>query len=211
VNPKAKEVCFANGVVAPYEYLISSVPLPDFIPMISGTPNDVLEAAKKLACTTLVLVNLGIDREDISEASWSYFYEDEYVFSRVSFPHIMSPHTVPPGAGSIQSEVYFSNKYRPLDRSAADYIEPVIAGLKRCGLIREEDKILFRDGRVIPYGNIIFDLDRFSSLKVVHGYLDSLGIGYCGRYGEWGYLWTDESFVSGENAAQKILDRMSSG
>jgi hypothetical protein len=35
-----------------------------------------------------------------------------------------------------------------------------------------------------------------------------VGIGYCGRYGEWGYQWTDESFVSGEKAAQKVLDRI---
>ena len=28
---------------------------------------------------------------------------------------------------------------------------------------------------------------------------------YCGRYGDWGYMWTDESFISGERAARKIL------
>ena len=43
--------------------------------------------------------------------------------------------------------------------------------------------------------------------QTVHGYLDDLGIGYCGRYGEWGYLWSDEAFLSGENAAQKTLER----
>ena len=39
---------------------------------------------------------------------------DEYPFSRVSFPRTFSPHVVPAGCGSIQAEVYFSNKYRPL-------------------------------------------------------------------------------------------------
>ena len=28
---------------------------------------------------------------------------------------------------------------------------------------------------------------------------------YCGRYGDWGYMWTDESFISGERAAEKAL------
>ncbi len=210
VDPRARELRFANGTVVGYDHLISSVALPDLIPMISGTPADVLEAAERLACTTLVLVNLGINRPDISEASWSYFYEDDYVFSRVSFPRLMSPHTVPPGVGSIQAEVYFSKKYRPLERPPVDYIEPVIDGLRRCGLIREEDKILFKDVMVIPYANIIFDLDRAASLKTVHGYLDDLGIAYCGRYGDWGYLWTDESLISGERAAQTVLNRMMS-
>jgi hypothetical protein len=41
----------------------------------------------------------------------------------------------------------------------------------------------------------------------VHGYLDDIGIGYCGRYGEWGYLWSDESFLSGERAVERLLTR----
>ena len=42
----------------------------------------------------------------------------------------------------------------------------------------------------------------------MHGYLDDIGVAYCGRYGDWLYIWTDEAFISGENAAQKALDRM---
>ena len=56
---------------------------------------------------------------------------------------------------------------------------------------------------LLKYANIIFDLERAESLKTVHGYLDDLGIAYCGRYGDWGYMWTDESFISGEKAAEK--------
>jgi hypothetical protein len=38
--------------------------------------------------------------------------------------------------------------------------------------------------------------------------LDDVGIDYCGRYGEWAYLWTDESFVSGERAVERALTRV---
>ena len=58
----------------------------------------------------------------------------------------------------------------------------------------------------IPYANVIFDLECAPALAIVHGWLDEIGIGYCGRYGDWAYIWTDQSFISGENAAQKILD-----
>ena len=53
------------------------------------------------------------------------------------------------------------------------------------------------------------DLDRAAALKTVHGYLDDIGIAYCGRYGDWGYMWTDESFKSGELAAEKALSKHS--
>ncbi len=121
---------------------------------------------------------------------------------------MFSPSNAPPGTGSIQAEIYFSKKYHPLDRSPQEYIKPVISDLKRCGLIREDDRILFSNARVMQYANVIFDLECAEARKTVHGYLDDIGISYCGRYGEWGYLWTDESFMSGENTAQKILDSL---
>ena len=80
--------------------------------------------------------------------------------------------------------------------------------MRRCGLIREDDEILHAQATVAPYANVIFDLDRAEALATVHGYLDDVGIHYCGRYGDWEYHWTDESFISGENAAQMVLDGM---
>ena len=116
------------------------------------------------------------------------------------------PATLRQGTGSIQAEVYFSDKYKPFTGSPDDWIEPVITDLRRCGLLREDDHILCRKAMLLRYANIIFDLDRAAALKTVHGYLDDLGIAYCGRYGDWGYMWTDESFKSGELAAEKALD-----
>ena len=173
--------------------------------MIRGAPKDVLDAARRLACTSVVLVNLGIDREDVSASSWIYFYEEEFNFSRVSFPRTFSPHVVPAGCSSIQAEVYFSDKYKPLKGTPEACIEPAIDGLRRSGVIRTDDRIVYREAMFIPYANIIFDLERKAALAAVHGYLDDIGIAYCGRYGEWGYLWSDEAFVSGENAAMKTL------
>jgi len=207
IDPRARTVQFANGATAPYDYLISSVALPDLIPLIAGAPGEVVDAVENLACSSVVLVNIGIDRPDVSEASWTYFYDDDFIFSRLSFPSIYSPHVAPAGASSIQAEVYFSKKYLPLRQTPESLIDPVIEGLIRCGLLRTDDRILMRQARLIPYANIIFDLDRAAALSVVHGYLDEIGISPCGRYGDWGYMWTDESYISGENVARRILDR----
>ena len=208
IDPKKKEVSFANGNKVSYKGLVSSVPLPDLIPTIQGAPKEVLEAAAKLACTEVVIVNLVINRPDLLDAHWTYIYDEDIFFTRLSTPHLQSPHNVPPGCGSIQAECYYSKKYRPLDRAPKDCIEPTIRDLKKIGVLREDDQILFKDVMHIDYANVIFDLERASALKIVHGYLDELGIGYCGRYGDWAYIWTDESFISGENAAEKILKKI---
>ena len=208
IDPARREIRFHDGRMTSYDGLVSSVPLTDLVPMIKGAPKDVVEASQQLACTSVVLVNLGIDREDVSKASWTYFYDDEFPFSRVSFPRTFSPHVVPAGCSSIQAEVYYSKKYRPLTGTADSCIELTIDGLRRCGIIRPDDKILFREAMHIPYANIIFDLDRTAAVAKVHGYLDDVGVAYCGRYGDWGYLWSDEAYVSGEKAAAKILERV---
>ena len=64
------------------------------------------EAAGRLAVTTCVLVNLGVAREDLSPAHWTYFYDRDVCFTRISYPHMFSPGNVPPGTGSIQVELY---------------------------------------------------------------------------------------------------------
>jgi len=207
VDPKARELGFANGQVARFDGLVSSVPLTDLIPLVRGAPARVVEAAARLASTSCVLVNIGVDRRDLSPAHVLYFYDEDIVFTRLSFPHLMSPHNAPPGAGSIQAEVYFSKKYKPLDRAAADCAPAVIADLRKCGVLKEGDRILFTDFLVLPHAQVIFDLERAEALSTVHQYLDEVGIAYCGRYGEWAYIWTDEAFKSGEEAAQKALDR----
>jgi protoporphyrinogen oxidase len=206
IDPRAKQLRFSNGVVTNYDALVSSVPLPELIRMMEDAPHDVVEASRRLACSTCVLVNLGVDRQDLSEAHMTYFYDEDICFTRLGFPHMLTARNAPPGTGSIQAEVYFSDKYKPLVGSPDAWIEPVIKDLRRCGLLRENDHILSKKAILLRYANIIFDLDRTAALKTVHGYLDDLSIAYCGRYGDWGYMWTDESFKSGELATERALN-----
>ena len=208
LQPKEKQLHFANGTTRNYKQLVSSLPLPEIIKRMDGVPEEVLEAVSRLACSICVCVSVGIDRSDISPAQWSYFYDQEISFTRISMPHLLSPKTGPEGTGSIQCEVYFSDKYKPLNKSLEEIEKDVLRDLRKTELVREDDTILCVDTRMLPYANVIFDLDRVKALEIVHAYLDELDIHCCGRFGEWGYHWTDESFISGENAAQKALSRL---
>ncbi|HZM94323.1 MAG TPA: NAD(P)-binding protein [Vicinamibacterales bacterium] len=205
IDVRRRELVFDNGHRTSYDALVSSVPLPDVMRMITGAPQDVVDASRRLACSTCVLVNIGVNRADLSNAHMTYFYDEDICFTRLGFPHMLSADNAPPGAGNIQAEVYFSEKYRPFTGSVEDWIEPVITDLRRCGIVREDDQILSRKAMFLRYANVIFDLERAAALKTVHAYLDDVGIAYCGRYGDWGYMWTDESFKSGELAAERAL------
>ena len=173
-----------------------------------GAPADVLEAAARLACTEAVIVNLVVDRADLIDAHWTYFYDRDVFFTRLSTPHLQSPNNVPPGCGSLQAECYFSRKYRPLDRKpgrlhrAGDRRPPAV----RHPAGRRPDPVPERDARRVRQRHLRSGAGRGTDdrprLSRRHG------IAYCGRYGEWAYIWTDESFMSGENAAQRVIDRL---
>jgi len=205
LDPVNKKLWFENGTEANYHAIVSSIPLPELVPMIKGVPKKVLEASQKLACTSCMTVNLGIARKDISPAHWSYFYDRDFIFTRLSFPHMFASSNAPAGTGSIQAEIYYSKKYKSLEYNKQECIDRTIKDLQRCGLLSTDDKILYQGARNIEYANIIFDLDRKEALGIVHKYLEDNEIQVAGRYGKWGYHWTDESFKSGESAVKKIL------
>lgn len=193
------------GDSAAYDRLVSSMPLDMLVGRITDAPADVKEAAAKLACTEAVIVNLGINRPDVSNAHWSYVYDEDISCARLSFPHKFSAKTVPDGCSSIQVEVYFSKKYRPFNTTVEVCVDRVIDELIHMGLLESRQEVIFKRGWLTPYAQVIFDEDRQASVELIHSFLTENGIEYCGRFGEWAYIWSDESFASGEAAAERAL------
>ena len=206
IDPAASRVRLADGGEIPYRRLVSSLPMRDLVDRIDGVPDEVRAAASRLSFTSAVMVNIGVARDDITDTHVRYVYDEDIVFARLNFPHLLSPANVPPGMSSIQAEIYFSDRYRPLTQPVESLIEPTLDGLRRMGVLREDDRIVAAEARLARYANIIYDADRAAALAVIEPYLADLGIVSCGRYGRWNHFWTDESYASGEAAATAALD-----
>lgn len=201
---RRRELEFSNGRKVAFERLISSLPLPALIACIQEVPTAVREAAAQLACTSLVLVNVGVARdEEFPDAHWMYFYDVDTIYSRGHLPHRLSPANAPSGCGSLQMEVYYS-KYRPLP--CEDVLGKAMEDMQRSGLVKSDDKVLLADTQHIRYANVLFDLERERSLAIVQEFLHEQQIVCCGRYGEWAYYWTDDAIVSGWRAADSLTN-----
>lgn len=206
LDPVGRVLRFEDGREVTADAVISSVPLPELVPMIVGVPDGVRAAAAALSFSSAMVVNVGVDRADLSPAHVTYYYDPDIVFPRLNFPHMLSPSVVPPGAGSIQAEVYHSERYRPLGMTPPQVVERVLADLRRCDVLRDGDELLVTEARPIRYANVIWDHQRADAVATVHRYLDEIGVVRCGRYGDWDHTWTDEAFLSGERAARQVLD-----
>jgi protoporphyrinogen oxidase len=205
LDPIGRVLRFADGRQVSAGAVVSSIPLPDLVPMIDGVPGEVVAAAEALSFSSAMVVNVGVGRDDLSPAHITYFYDEDVVFPRLNFPHMLSPHVVPPGAGAIQAEVYHSDRYRPLGMTPEETVARVVSDLRRCDVLRDDDRLLVAEARNIRYANVIWDEQRAVAVATIHDYLDQIGVIRCGRYGDWDHSWTDESFLSGERAGREVV------
>ena len=206
IDVQNKRVIFEDGGVEEYDKLISSLPLPEMCKLIKNTPAEVLDACDKLLWTGGYLVSLGFNKPDIHRNLWFYIYDEDIIPARVYSPSRKSPDNVPEGCSSIQAEVYFS-KDKELDMSEEEILEDTIKKFIKMQLFKEDD-ILVKDIRKEEYANIVFKPSIYSSRKAVLSFLENLGIVTVGRFGEWKYLWSDQSLISGKMGAERVLEEV---
>ncbi|HYR43003.1 MAG TPA: hypothetical protein VER98_08270, partial [Terriglobia bacterium] len=175
---------------------------PELISICEDAPDHVKLAAARLRTNSIFLVNLGIDRPNLSDKHWIHFPEKEISFFRISYPHNFGPGVAPKGTSSISAEVAYSD-LRPLDK--ATIVDRVIDDLKRVGAVGRSDRIIVRTTRDIRYAYCLYDMHRKEALRTVLGWLRNAAVISCGRYGLWTYFWSDESMLSGKKAAQNAL------
>ena len=77
-----------------------------------------------------------------------------------------------------------------------ELIDGTVGKLIEMGIIKQED-ILFTHVGFEKYANVIFTEPIYRARKIVRDWLIEQGIETIGRFGEWDYLWSDQSLLSG--------------
>lgn len=194
IDTAAKQVEFDDGTVENYDNLISSLPLPEIIKMISDVPENVQNAAKQLRWTCGYQVSLGFNRPDVAKYLWFYIYDEDVPPARVYSPNLKSPDNAPEGCSSLQAEIFFANGTKVVDKNII--LQKTVEKLKEICQFNDSD-VVVKDIRFEPYANIIFTPEIYESRKVVREWLQAQGIKTIGRFGEWDYLWSHQAFESG--------------
>jgi protoporphyrinogen oxidase len=203
IDPVRRVIHFNGGEIRrTYDHLISTIPLPELFRIIPDAPSHVLRAVHRLAFNSIAIVNLAVDRPQVSDKHWVHFPGGETPVFRMSFPGNFCQGLNPEGTSTLQAEISYDRKDRP-DRD--DLLRQVRADLVRFGVLRGNDRMLFEDVVFQEYGYVIYDHAREEALREIQDYLKRVNIHTCGRYGEWKYLWSDQSVLSGKRAAQRIV------
>lgn len=202
IDLASKTVIFANGHVQPYKVLINTLPLDHFVSMLTGSSSKTYStASSKLLCNSVLNINLGFARADVSDKHWIYFPEKKYPFYRLGFPHNFSQHVVPTGCSSLYAEVAYINKSAPWKKKMTSEVIAHSAAL--LGIHQQE--IMLTKILDMSHAYVIYDHWREKYLPRLLHALEQEQIYCIGRYGAWKYSSMQEAILEGKQIAQRLL------
>jgi len=196
VDTGKQRIDFANGDSVTYDRLISTLPLPELIRIMSDVPAVVAASAATLEATSIDLISVGF-KVELDLDLWFYIYDADVHASRAYSPSVKSRSNVPAGCSSLQFEVY--QRGRAAQHSPEALKANVRQAIAKMGIAADGD-VLFLHHKRLPWGNVIFDVGMEENRQVVRDHLASHEVKSCGRFGEWDYLWSNQSFLSGYQA-----------
>jgi len=192
-------ITFSDGNQSEYSNLVSSIPLPVLASITDHLPTDVSDAAQSLKATSIDLISVAFNTV-INTDLWFYIYDEDILASRVHSPSLKSPSNAPKNCSSLQFEFYSRGTVSKFQKS--DLIENTLYAIKKMKIADVRD-IRFIDHKHVKYGNVIFDLGMEEKRGKVRQYFADNGVKTVGRFGEWDYLWSNQSFLSGYNWAEQ--------
>lgn len=202
IDSQKKIIYFQNGDEENYDKLISSIPLPEMINIVDKIPEELKKKSKLLKWTSGYIISIGLKTEKIPPYLWFYIYDEDIPFARVYSPSHKSKDNCPEGYSALQLEIYFEHNNIPRN-SKEEILQKCIENLEKMEVLKGKD-IIVKDIRYEKYANIIFDFNIYEIRKEIREYLKELGIETIGRFGEWDYLWSDQSLLSGKDIIKEF-------
>ncbi len=194
IDVNYKIVTTSSGKIYEYDRLISSIPLTEMVKIIKNIPTEILEAGMQLKATSGYHISIGLKGNNIPPYLWWYIYDENILSARVYSPSIKSSNNAPKGCSSLQMEIYCNENQYTED----ELIKGSVQKLIDLNIIKKED-IIFTNIGFEKYANVIFTEPIYRCRDLVKSYLKSNEIVPIGRFGEWDYLWSDQSLLSGMN------------
>lgn len=198
-----RKVWLTDGRALPFEYLVSTMPLPVFVRLLGEeAPPGIQAAAAALRHVSVRCVNLGVGRENLTDKHWIYYPEDT-VFHRIFVQGNASPHCNAPGGFGLTCEISYS-PHKPLPCDGDALVQRCVDDCRRVGIIGEDDPIWVANQCDLPYAYVVYDHARAANVATIRTWLAEHDVVLAGRYSEWEYYNSDHAFLAGRTAAQTV-------
>jgi protoporphyrinogen oxidase len=200
ISIKKKKVYFLNGKSVNYDCLISSIPLVDYLDIIEDLPEEMSRILNSLKYTKLATYNYKILKKRDYDFHWCYFYDSKIPISRMSILNNWNDENKD-NYYLVQGEVFFRNdetfNMDQCDKRTKEHIIKFF-NLESDKEILLEKKIIVEKAYPIPL------LNQKKNIEKIKSWLQSQNIYQIGLYGNWQFMWSDQAFNSGKQAAEII-------
>jgi protoporphyrinogen oxidase len=192
-----------------YDYLISSLPLPQLAAMSTGLPDDLKRKASELKYSSSHIVGIGLKGRppaSIKDIGWMYFPDPEIPYYRATILSNYSPHCVPPGEHwSLLLEVSESEYW---NKGLDSVVEKCVAAALRTKFIASEKDIVSTWYKKMKFGYPTPHLGRDEILNSIQPVLEKAAIYSRGRFGGWKYEASnqDHAFMQGVEVINKLIN-----
>jgi len=204
IDLKRKEIDLGVGRRKRFDFLVSTIPLPDMLYLINKIPKDIIACFKNLRWNSVFNLNLGIERKLTNSWHWIYFPDKKFSFFRVGFPHNFSTSLVPSDKTSLYIEVSYSTN-KPINKN--DIVTRIKDDLEEAGILTKADQICVEDINDIKYAYPIYDNNYYQSRAKILKFLVQNNIIPCGRYGSWRYMSMEDVILDGKDVVKRILNK----
>ena len=176
-----------------YNLLVSSVPLVDYKNIIHKLPSRIKGYIDKLKYTKLLAFNFKIKKKKVYNFHWCYFYDKDIECSRMSILNNINQEINNDDFYLVQLEVFRRND----EKYCMEKIKlNVKRNLKKFFKIKDNDiffEFFFQIEKAYPIP--LIDTEKYR--KLIISYLKKHHIFPMGLYGNWKYMWSDQSFYNG--------------
>lgn len=186
-----------------YESIICTIPLHIMVKVLEGVPEEIQHAVRRLRFNSLITVTLGLNVNELPPYTAIYVPDREYIFHRLSFPGLFSPHNTPEGQGLVQAEITVNPGDPVWSQSDEQLTKRVSADLETMGLVKP-GQVVYQNIVRTPYGYVVRDFNYRADLDAAKQYFASIGIPLCGRGAEFEYINMDQCIERAVSLAEKL-------
>ncbi len=200
IDIKNKLIHFKNGKSVNYNIFVSSIPLTEYKNLLVTVPGWILDYLETLKYTKLITYNYKLKRKINHDFHWCYFYDEDLPISRMSILNNFNKNKNDKYY-YVQAEVFFRNDekidFKDFDLKTKNQIIKFF-NLQEASDLVFEKKVLVEKAYPVPLIG-----DKIKINKVIN-WLRENDIYPIGLYGNWKFMWSDQTFLNGKNTAFEI-------
>jgi protoporphyrinogen oxidase len=201
IDPKNKIVETSHGDQYSWERLVSTIPLPELVRMITDIPGDLVNLAQQLESIPLRIEFFLADQRIQDAPQRVYSAAPEIPFHKIAFNHTSSKYLRTMLNHAIMAEVSFA---RGKCINELDLSSRCANAIVEIGQIRSIGEIIWQAHFDVKNGYPVPTHESGKIVQQIKEYLSQFNIYTLGRFGEWEYINSDNCIWRGKKLAETL-------